>query len=256
MRVKLPGKKEKPLPVSDPVQHAEKLHGCSFHVLQTVSSWEKDIRKLPERGSETARWYSTGDFNRLGKGYARHCGPTAITNLILLLNSRYGFLTGGQDADTVFYAAAALGKRKMIYWNTDRIPFFGGTNNFLTGMYIRDSLRYFNVPCTWNPSGAGDDREEKDHADVPAPKRLVVQAALPSKAALLQALREGKLIFLELMYHPLYGCHDVLCYGYTTLRCAEDGRRETYLILADGWSREPRYLRVGDPGMFCCFMIR
>ena len=217
--------RRKKTPVADPVRDAEKRYGCPFVRKKTVSLWEDAVTHC-----------TTGQFAHLDQGYRRHCGPTAITNLILTLHNRYGFLEDPVPAD-VFSEVSQIGRQKLIYWNTDILGLLGGTYDFLTYPYIRDCLKRFRFPAGETVSL---------HAYV-----------LPAADRFLQELDSGKLLYLQLHRHRCYGSHHLLCYGYT-LVCGVDpasGRtyREIYLITADGWNSRPRYLRLKDRGIchFC-----
>ena len=238
--------KKKQSPVADPVRDAEKRTGCTWIRKKTVSPWEPWITHC-----------TTGQFARLDEGYTRHCGPTAITNLILTLYNRYGSPVNGkcgpaaepgEDSGVlvpaeVFQTVSQIGQRKKIYWNTDVFGHFGGTYDFLTEVYIRTCLRQFGIP-----SGKG----QQDSG----PHRVTVRwHGLPSETQIIRALEAGKLLYLQLYLHPCYGTHHLLCYGYTNLHNAETGERELYLLLADGWSRRPRYMRMKGRGICNFFAI-
>ena len=108
-----------------------------------------------------------------------------------------------------------------------------------------------------------------DPGFVPVDKKLpdhvsVRWHGLPSGIQFLRALDEGKLLYLQLYLHPCYGTHHVLCYGYTAVHSTDSGgkdkeknrkQREIYLIIADGWNRRPRYLRLKSRGLCNFFAI-
>ena len=199
--------KKKKKPVADPVRDAEELLGVPAERKRTAAPWQEEIARC-----------TTGQFARLDKGYRRHCGPTAITNLILTLNNRYGYLEDPDPAE-IFSAVSRIGQKTGIYWNTDILGRFGGTYDILTEVYIRTCLRHFGIPARirWH--------------------------AFPSETQFIRALDAGRILFLQLHHHACYGSHHLLCYGYTTVHGA-DGQREIYLLLADGWNRRTRYLRL------------
>ena len=64
-------------PVADPLAYAREKYGQDFTEVLRVERWKDEVVSC-----------TTGRFEKLGKGYVRHCGPTAITNLILTLNHR------------------------------------------------------------------------------------------------------------------------------------------------------------------------
>jgi hypothetical protein len=151
---------------------------------------------------------TTGQFATVGGGYAKHCGPTAITNLILTL--RPDLQTQAAD---VFRTVARLGTGRGLYWNLEKSKWVGGTSDALVGTYIRMALRLYGLD---------------GH-----PVRFA-GPALPGRVA--KALEEGRIVFLELHFHPTYRNHQLLVYGY-------DDRG---FLAADGWSARPVYLGRQD----------
>lgn len=208
-------RREKRRPIEDPIRHAENLLGMAFLQKAWVVPWEKRITR-----------HTTQEFAGLGKGYKRHCGPTAITNALLTLHHRDRFLPRPVDARQIFTTVSTIGKRKGIYWNTDLFGRFGGTYDLLTRKYIRDCFAYYQV----DPHLTG--------------------SPIATKKQVIRALDAGRLLYLQLIRHPIYGSHHLLCYGYTVLRSLQEGREELYLLLADGWSETTRYLRMADLGWF------
>ena len=135
--------------------------------------------------------------------YKQHCGPTAITNLILSYRPEL-------DPDEVFRKVARIGTSHLIYWNMDFHKIFGGTSNALAGAFIRMSLREYGLDALKvrfrGHSGLKKLRRatDKDHA-----------------------------VFLVLTHHPKYKNHHVLCYG------VKDTESGPALLLADGWKGRP-----------------
>ena len=64
--------------ISDPVLHAKEKYEENFFTAETVFPWQA-----------YASFCTTGQFARLENGFVRHCGPTAITNLVLMLRARF-----------------------------------------------------------------------------------------------------------------------------------------------------------------------
>jgi hypothetical protein len=93
--------------------------------------------------------------------------------------------------------------------NMDLFNRFGGTSNFLSEPYIKTCLKKHGV-----------------QADLHYLGRL-------TEERLERALRRGSYLYLELMFHPKYGNHHVLCYG---ARPTKDG---WLLRIADGWMSKP-----------------
>ena len=240
------------------VRDAEERYGGAFVRKKTVSPWETWISRC-----------TTGQFSGLDGGYHRHCGPTAITNLILTLNRRYRYFDDPVPAE-VFSAVSKIGQKKKIYWNTDILGHFGGTYDMFTELYIRACLKYYGIPVS---SRNGADRYGS--SDI---RPVTIRwSGFPAEIQFIRALDAGKLLYLQLHHHPCYGSHHLLCYGYTIVQSIretdeekENGagpvrkesgagpvrrQREIYLILADGWNRQPRYLRLKSRGICHFFAI-
>ena len=208
-------------PISDPLRHAEKKHGVPFLKKRTVAPWEEWISR-----------HTTGEFASLGKGYKRHCGPTAVTNMILSLNRRYHLTRSPLAAKEIFLKVARLAQKRGIYWNTEFLNHFGGTSDLLTPLYLHSALRNYHIP-----------------AKVSGP-------VVASRRGLLRDIEDGALIYLQLYLHPIYGSHHLLCYGYTVLRALPTGKEEIFLVLADGWNPAPRYLPLSELYLFHYYAVR
>ena len=158
-------------------------------------------------------FHTTGQFGRLDREYRRNCGPTAITNLVLTLLQRRGE-TPRLAPPELFREIAALGRRRVFYFNVDLFGRWGGTSDLLSGAYLRAALRRF---------GLGNHRVRR-------------RVRLTEKT-LEAALGRGSILYLQLRRHPRYGDHHLLCYG-----AEKSGEGKTLLRLADGWSAQPVYL--------------
>ena len=158
------------------------------------------------------RYLTVGRFRKLGKGYARCCGPTAITNLIMSLQDEK------ESPEDIFLSVARTGIRRGIYMNMNLFKRFGGTSNVLTEPYIKRCLKQHGVQAELHYLG-----------------RL-------TEERLQRALRRGSYLYLELLFHPKYGNHHVLCYG---ARPAKDG---WLLRIADGWTQRPVEMSIEDLG--------
>ena len=164
----------------------------------------------------TEHYHTTGQFGRLDRVYHRHCGPTAMTNLVLTLLARRGE-TPKKAPPELFRAIARIGLRRAFYFNFDLFNRWGGTSDLLSGVYLRAVLRKY---------GLG---EAKVH-----PRARLTEKNLKA------ALDRGSVLYLQLRRHPRYGDHHLLCYGTQTR--LTPGKRETLLRLADGWTSAPVYL--------------
>lgn len=151
---------------------------------------------------------TTRQFAKRDRTYHKHCGPTAVTNLVLTLRSDLA-----DDAAAVFDEVAALGRRSLAYWNIGAGKWFGGTSDGLVGLYLRQVLQRF------------------------ACDGVKVHFSGPATAARVRAvLQEGHIVYLEMHLHPKYHNHHLLIYG-----ADRQGLR-----VADGWQQEPVYLSDRD----------
>ena len=89
---------ERARPVTDPVADARKRWGGEYTRAQQIDRWR-----------QAASWCTTAQFAKTQKGFRRHCGPTAITNLLLALQNRSGYLGGQREPEEIFRQVAAIG---------------------------------------------------------------------------------------------------------------------------------------------------
>lgn len=82
---------------------------------------------------------TTGQFAKRDRTYHKHCGPTAITNLVLTLRPDLA-----NAPAQVFDEVAALGRRLLAYWNIGAGKWLGGTSDGLAGLYLRQALNRFD----------------------------------------------------------------------------------------------------------------
>jgi hypothetical protein len=216
-------KKKQGKVIDDPKRDALEKTGISFVVRREWNPWKN-----------LAVFCTTGQFEKTGEGYKRHCGPVAVTNVILTLNRKYHALPDF-NADEIFQTVSRIGMRRGIYWNMDLFHNFGGTHDFRAGEYLRACLRHYEID-----------------ASVRLQKPL-------TREAFLQLVRRGNLLYMELRHHPVYGNHHLVCIGLTELvsnGVPERVRRKYYLIVADGWAGRPRYLDLDEVGICRFFEIR
>lgn len=136
------------------------------------------------------QYCTTGQF----VGHKRHCGPTAMTNLVLSLRPCL-------DAASVFDEVVAIGRRHLAYLNVQNI---GGTSDGLSGVYLRAVLKRYGLSDA-----------EVQFGGVASEKRLR------------QALTGGALCYLQMHFHPKYHNHHVLVYGseWNGFRTADGWKR-------------------------------
>ena len=88
--------------------------------------------------------FTTGQFAKLDQAYRRHCGPTAITNLVYALAAADG-RTITEKPENVFRRIAGIGGRRLIYFNADFLKIFGGTSDLLVPIMIRRCLKEYGI---------------------------------------------------------------------------------------------------------------
>lgn len=152
-------------------------------------------------------YFTTAQFAQRDRTYRKHCGPTAVTNLVCTLKPALA-----AEPASVFDDVARIGRRLGVYWNLGVTKRIGGTNDVFAGHYLRRVLDHFAISAT-------------------------VRAGGPATAARLRAaLAKGAIVYLEMHLHPKYHNHHLLIYG-----CDWQGFRA-----ADGWQRQPVYLTERD----------
>ncbi len=162
-------------------------------------------------------FHSTGEF---GRGYYRsHCGPTAITNLIISAKQEVsGRLLTDDACRTIFESVATFGRRMLIYNRKH------GTTDLLLGLYVRAAFKNNDV-------------------DILRPGRRYTLGASNAR----KVLSRGNYMLLEVFGHPKYGWHQMLVYGID-----DSGR----FIAADGLEKGPVLLDDNEIGRGLFLEIR
>jgi hypothetical protein len=127
-------------------------------------------------------------------------------------NSAIKNKTGAQ----VFSAVAVYGAERLYYVNMDVTVFnytLGGTFNFATGSYLRNSFADLGVTYS-----SVDGQYAITYANVKS------------------SLEKGALVYLMLSGHETYDDHHLVCYAYTRLYTEYTNRYKTYLKVSDGWT--------------------
>ena len=150
-------------------------------------------------------FHSTGEF---GRGFYRnHCGPTAITNLIITARqTREGREIPTEEAARVFESVASMGRRYLIYNRKH------GTTDLFLWFYVNAA---FKANC--------EGMLRPGHRYTLSPKNAR------------KVLARGSFLLLEVFGHPKYGWHQMVVYDVD-----ESGG----FIAADGF--EPRPVLLDD----------
>ena len=169
--------------------------------------------------------FTTGQFAKIDRSYRRHCGPTAVTNLLFTLARMEGHPLS-DTPEEVFRQVAGIGGRRRLYVNTDLFKRFGGTSDLLAPLFIGICLRKYGI------SGF------KVRGPFPATVKRVCTE-----------LDKGAILYMEVHRHPVYGNHHMLCYGYQV----RDGK--LMLRMADGWVGRVHDLPAGEELFALCTVI-
>lgn len=194
-------------PIADPAAHALAVTGYPCSVAERVDLW-----------AGAAVYHTTGQFARTDeRNFHQHCGPTAVTNVICAIQNRRGMARN--DPAEIFGRCAAIGRRRLTYWNIPEQVHLGGTSYLLLFPYVAACLRQCGI------------------RDAQQTWRL---QASPEQMA--RELDRGRLLLLAMTRHRCYGSHMAVAYGYVKVSVAGRGRSRLYLLAADGWSAAPRYI--------------
>lgn len=169
------------------------------------------MNTIADAWKENASTCTTSDFRDLGKGYVRHCGPTAAANIIQSLYAKYE-PDYRPEPDWTFLTCAKTGERSLLYGNMDLFGRYGGTSDLLAPLYLTLCMR----ACC-------------------APGKVVGWKPLCEKFVR-EALGRGSLLYMEVRRHPKYHDHHFVCYGARELRDTSGRKIAFFLMCADGWS--------------------
>lgn len=215
--------------ITDPFEHAAYIYGGTYVCNDYVNSWESYMR-----------FYDTVDFLYLDDGYDNHCGPTAITNIILSVANRYNILPLRNTAATsVFRTVAGIGL------NHTPVPYYLSVERTIDGEprkgtllettrdYITDCFAYYEVPVS-----------------------VSTEWSYVSYSTIYNALLREGLMYLSLVGHPRYGNHAVVVYACTRLREETFGEYVSYLKIADGWANGGRYVDCSTLESASCWEVQ
>lgn len=176
-------------------------------------------REYPDPWEKCESFCTTGQFAKTGdETFVRHCGPTAVTNLVLTLLHAEERSDNPQE---VFRQAARIGRKMLIYHNVDLFHRFGGTSDFLVRPYLYMSLKKYGL-----------------HA-------RIGRHFLMSEENVKKAVSRGSLLYVEVHHHPRYKNHHLICYCAKELFLPDQqGQIGFYLKCADGWTGQAEWLSI------------
>lgn len=146
-------------------------------------------------------FHSTAEF---GRGYYKnHCGPTALTNLIVTaMQKQQGREFSSAEVTAIFEEVAQSGRKRLIYNRRY------GTTDLFIWFYAKSMFKKLGVSSLIRPA---------------------IRHTLSGKNAR-RSLSRGSYLLIELFGHPKYGWHQMVIYDTD-----EEGR----FITADGISPSP-----------------
>ena len=117
--------------IADPAAHADRLGGGPYVLWRERDLWGD----LAPHYTTLTRFGQAG-----GVSWYNNCGPTAVTNLLVMVRRRAG-ISGTLRGDQDLYARVArYGVRHLFYINARRGPFHG-TSDLRAGTYLRRMFR-------------------------------------------------------------------------------------------------------------------
>lgn len=195
--------------ITDPIEHANQWYNGPYSYNNGQNHWEED--------GQTIEFHETKEYD----GYRNHCGPTAITNMLIMYGNRFGVDSITSKTHTsIFTEIADIGTSNLYYINSETL---GGTVNARVNGYILDVFEAYDV------------------SGITVDGRFGI-----SYANIVTSLRNDRLLYLLLNGHDLYGDHHVICYAYTKLVSSTDSNYVIYLKVADGWANSPRYIDISS----------
>lgn len=199
--------------ISDPVAHANALGRGPFRVWKEQDLW----------GDYAPHYTTRARFGQAdGVAWYNNCGPTAVTNLLVMVRRKRAGDPGLAVDDRALYGRVArYARRHLIYVNARKGP-VKGTSDLRAGGLLRAMFRR----CLGIRPGI-----------------LLCPA---TRKQLLRSLDRGCLLYLMLQRHPAYRNHHLVGYGYTVVKSETTGETRTYLKVSDGHAAVPRYLDLED----------
>ena len=199
--------------IEDPIQDAQRILPGHYVRCAEIDQWEP----------WAARYTTTTHFGQVEEiRYFNNCGPTALTNLICMVQRRYQ----GRDCDldaarSIYHRVARFGVRHLYFINSTA-RFAHGTSDLRAASYIRRMCRRVFG------------------------KRPRIRLHRFTEEHLRRSLETGSLLYLMLWNHPAYQSHHLLAYGLEQVEHTETGTVRTYLKVCDGHSAAVRYLDLAD----------
>lgn len=205
--------------IDDPYSHASTYYGGTFVHNDSLNNWDTPANPLS--------FLLTNDFTNVdGVTYYGNCGPTAITNMLRMYGNKYSVSAITSKSNKELYKTVAqTGINGLFYVNSaSENESIGGTADSTANTYVAACFDKYGVTIT---SG-------------PVAKSLSYDNVKSS-------LRTFKFLYLMTSPGGKYKWHHFVGYGYYRLKKSgsnDSSAYKTYLKIADGHSRSPRFLDI------------
>ncbi len=189
--------------ISDPFAWAETYYDGTFSAVEWKNAFENSCEFL-----------TTSQFSVVNSvSYSNHCGPTAITNLIVLVgNYRNYALVKNTNVNTIFSNVAQYGISHGYYSKAN------GTPTATSDEYIKEAFASYNISVS-------------------------VSTVPVNYTNVKNAINGYNPLHVKVLSNSIYGNHSVVGYAYTVLENQYDDRI-SFVKIADGWNTSGRYLPI------------
>lgn len=194
-------------PIVDPFEYANEYYAGPFVAHDYVNEWEGKVAFFI---MDTAEPY----------GYYNHCGPTAITNMVLSYAKKYPGKVSLPSDLSVFLTTAQIGINYNYYTNINND--YGGTNYEKAGIYAQKVFNHYSINAN-------------------------VSSKLPSTYSNIKSnLGNGSLLLVNLVNHSTYGNHFVMGFACNRMVSQSTGYYLSFIKVSDGWNTSARYVTVAS----------
>lgn len=204
-------------PITNPIVDANTAYNGDFVCSEYTNVWEPYIEK---NSSGQYNLFCGTDANSYG--WYASCGPVAITNIVETYKNRYPsnyyIPENRKQLINIIASHGTSHNTNGIQWYINGTNIYAGTSQYTEHKYIYSCFtKDFKISCSVTPY-------DTSYANIKA------------------SLDKGGLVYINVFNHSYYGSHAMMCYAYTRLRDNNTGYYKTYLKVADGFSRSPRYV--------------
>lgn len=194
--------------ITDPFVWAERYYGGQFSAVEWKNAFQNHCK-----------FCTTTDFDVVkGMHFYNHCGPTAITNLILIVGNYRNYSPVKYEAPSnIFFEVARYGISSGYFLNSD--DSFGMTYKDTLNKYIDGAFDLFDISVS-------------------------VSSMSVTYANVKSAINGYRPFYLSVTNNSIYGNHGMAGYAYTVLENQYDDRI-SFVKVADGWGgSDGRYLPI------------